>query len=385
MTKKVLFVDDEQSLLNGIDRRLGLEFELELAISGPEALEKMQKDGPFAVVVTDMQMPEMNGVQFIQNARKFAPDTTYLMLTGNQDIATATQAVNDGKVFRFMNKPCETEDIKRAVEVGLRQYQLVTGEKELLHKTFSGAVGLLTEVLEISHPEIFSQVPMIEQIFDKLREASEVEAHWEYKLAARFGLLGLALLTEEERTRFQSLKPYEREANELLEKAASVAGRLVDKIPRLHSVAEIVMHQKDIDGNTGVISDKHRVVRLGATFLRIAIKWNLLANVGIRGEAALAELRKELPNITPAIEDTLLEIEASQDEVAIEVAIADLKEGMVLARDIMNAEGAILLRKGRLLSPTTIEKLHICESENKGIRPIQIVESSCPPQEALAC
>ena len=70
---------------------------------------------------------------------------------------------------------------------------------------------------------------MIEQIFDKLREASEVEAHWEYNLAARFGLLGLALLTEEERTRFQSLKPYEPEANELLEKAASVAGRLVDK------------------------------------------------------------------------------------------------------------------------------------------------------------
>ena len=90
MTKQVLFVDDEQSLLNGIDRRLGLEFELELATSGPEALEKMQNDGPFAVVVTDMQMPEMNGVQFIQNARKFAPDTIYLMLTGNQDLGTAT-------------------------------------------------------------------------------------------------------------------------------------------------------------------------------------------------------------------------------------------------------------------------------------------------------
>src|SRR3972149_3481090 len=98
--ERILVVDDEQSLLNGIERRLGGEFELVTASSGEEGLRAMEEQGPIAVVITDMRMPKMDGVQFIQAARFKWPTTIYMMLTGNRDQGTAIQALNEGQVFR---------------------------------------------------------------------------------------------------------------------------------------------------------------------------------------------------------------------------------------------------------------------------------------------
>ena len=103
MSDRILIVDDEQPLLNGLRRRLGDFYDLVTANSGDAALAEIEAHGEFAVVMTDMRMPGMNGVQFIQQARTVAPDSVYLMLTGNQDQATAIKAVNDGQVFRFLN------------------------------------------------------------------------------------------------------------------------------------------------------------------------------------------------------------------------------------------------------------------------------------------
>lgn len=113
MSSRILIVDDEQPLLNGL-RRLGDYYDLVTANSGDAALHEIESHKGFAVVLTDMRMPGMNGIQLIQQARMIAPDTVYMMLTGNQDQATAIKAVNDGQVFRFLNKPCDHDHIRRA-------------------------------------------------------------------------------------------------------------------------------------------------------------------------------------------------------------------------------------------------------------------------------
>ena len=185
MSRRVLFVDDEVNLLNGIERRLSGMFELSTASSGTDAIVKLEGANSFAVVVTDMRMPRMNGLELIRQARALSPDTVFIMLTGNQDQATAIQALNEGQVFRFMAKPCQNSDLIKAVEDGLRQHQLVTSEKELLHGTFCGAVSMLTDVLELTHQQIFGRMQQIQDTVEAIRSNLKIERSWEYTLSPR--------------------------------------------------------------------------------------------------------------------------------------------------------------------------------------------------------
>ena len=149
MADSVLFVDDEQNLLDGITRALRTRFDVHTAISGIEGLRLLQSAGPFAVVVSDMRMPEMNGVQFLSQARALCPDTVRFILSGQSDMADTIAAVNDGNIFRFLSKPCSTQALLAAVGTGVEQYRLITAEKVLLEETSSGAVAMLVEILGV--------------------------------------------------------------------------------------------------------------------------------------------------------------------------------------------------------------------------------------------
>src|ERR1035437_10309520 len=98
---KILFVDDEPLVLEGLPRSLYREFNADLA-EGPEAgLEKVKKDGPYVVVVSDMRMPVMDGAEFLSRVRILAPDSIRVMLTGYADMAAAMRAVKDRKSTRL--------------------------------------------------------------------------------------------------------------------------------------------------------------------------------------------------------------------------------------------------------------------------------------------
>jgi len=324
MSNRILFVDDEQSLLNGIERRFGLDFDLSTANSGAEALEIMDEKGPFAVVVTDMRMPKMDGIEFLKLARLKSPDTVYIMLTGNQDQGTAIRALNEGHVFRFLTKPCQSSELVKVVEAGLRQYQLVTGEKELLQHTFCGAVGVLTDVLELSHPNIFSRTERIQNLVAALQTALRLEDHWEFKLAARLSLLGFALRPDE-RTGADIGPLAGAGADERYRTAAAAGRRLIERIPRLETVAKMIGMQPEVDGSAviQVCRTEDAKATMGATLLRVAVLWDYLAHQGLNSAEAAAELRRCLPGVSADIVDALAELpmEEPHGEV-VEVPIA---------------------------------------------------------------
>jgi DNA-binding NtrC family response regulator len=121
---KILLVDDEMSVLDALKRQLHKQFHVYTALSGQEGIAILRILGPFAVVVSDCRMPNMDGIQFLSVVRKFAPNTTRMMLTGNNDLATAMEAVNQGEIFRFLTKPCPPDTFKLALEAGMKQYLL---------------------------------------------------------------------------------------------------------------------------------------------------------------------------------------------------------------------------------------------------------------------
>ena len=128
---KVLFVDDELEILNAFRRRFRKIFDIDLADSGPDGLEAIRTRGPYAVVVSDYRMPVMDGIEFLAHVSEISPESVRMMLTGQPDLQTAMKAVNQGRVFRFLTKPCPPEDLARAVSEGIKYYQLTQAEQEL--------------------------------------------------------------------------------------------------------------------------------------------------------------------------------------------------------------------------------------------------------------
>lgn len=149
---KVLIVDDHESLLSGLRRQFRERYQVTTATSGPDAIEKLSSDEPFAVVISDMRMPEMDGVEFLEILERKSPDTVRMMLTGNADQETAVRAINSGHIFRFFNKPCDAETLSEGIDAGIQQYKVHQAEKVLIEKTLSGSVKLLADVLSLSNP-----------------------------------------------------------------------------------------------------------------------------------------------------------------------------------------------------------------------------------------
>ncbi len=169
----ILFVDDEELVLASYQRVLRKQFAFDVASSGQQAIDIVGSHEPYAVVVSDMRMPGMNGIELLRRVKAISPQTIRLMLTGNSDVQTAIDAVNEGSVFRFLTKPCSPEALATAISDGLIQYRLIRAEKELLENTLHGSIRLLTEVLGLVNPAAFNQSSRIAKYVKIRRPADE--------------------------------------------------------------------------------------------------------------------------------------------------------------------------------------------------------------------
>jgi DNA-binding NtrC family response regulator len=153
MTNQILFVDDDRRALDGYKRLLRSVFEVETASSGMQGLAAIQVLGPFAVVVSDMRMTGMNGAEFLARVRELAPQTVRIVLTGYRDLNRAIEAVNDGQIFRYLNKPCGKDELVSAIRLGLVRYQSNAEDGELIkeakHRRLDAARGDSCETIPL--------------------------------------------------------------------------------------------------------------------------------------------------------------------------------------------------------------------------------------------
>jgi DNA-binding NtrC family response regulator len=197
MTRKVLFVDDDPLLLDTFRQMLGREFEVAIAVGPFEGLKAIEETGPFAVIVSDLRMPGVDGVAFLSKARGIAPDSVRMMLTGFRNVEAATGAVNEGNVFRILTKPCQMEDLVATVRAGLDQYQLIVAERELLEQTLSGAVRVMSDILALVNPVAFGRATRIRRYMRHMAEQMHLDDVWEYELAGLLSQIGCVTLTAE--------------------------------------------------------------------------------------------------------------------------------------------------------------------------------------------
>ena len=174
---KLLAVDDEQSSLNAIFRTLRRDYEVFLSLNGHSALEVM-KNQEIDVILADQRMPEMSGVEFLQKAIELQPDTMRILITGYTDIETIVEAINEGKIFYYINKPWEPDDLRIIVQRAADQYFLRKENKRLLEELEKANKQLTDENVllhqqaekQYSFDNIIGKSSAMENVFRLLRK-----------------------------------------------------------------------------------------------------------------------------------------------------------------------------------------------------------------------
>lgn len=118
----ILCVDDEPGIARAIRRILKTEpVNVLIAASGPEGLDILRKQ-TVSLILTDYRMPEMNGIEFLEQAASLCPDAFRMILTGYAEAHVLVEAVNRGQIYKILYKPFQEEDIKLTVRSGLEHH-----------------------------------------------------------------------------------------------------------------------------------------------------------------------------------------------------------------------------------------------------------------------
>jgi len=353
MSERILCVDDDPNILQAYQRALRKRFQIEIALGGEEALAAVINQGPYAVVVADMQMPGMNGVELLKKVKKHAPDTVRMMLTGNADQQTALEAVNEGHIFRFMTKPCPPETFAKVLDAGITQYRLITAEKELLSKTVGGSIKMLTDVLAMVQPTAFGRASRVQRLVRQLCEELNAPHAWQIAIAAMLSQVGCVAVPEETLNKVYGGRELSQAESEAFRAHPKAGQDLLANIPRLEEVAEIIGYQEKLYDGGGFPADYRsgEKIPLGSRILKVALDWDALVSGGMNHEMALAEILDRRGWYDPAVVTALARVlEITAAHVIREVKISDLAEGMILARDIRSTRGTLLCARGQELT-----------------------------------
>jgi ActR/RegA family two-component response regulator len=348
MLRKVLFVDDEANILDTFRVSLRKSFEVSTALGPEEGLKAVREAGPFAVVVSDLKMPKMDGIAFFSQVRELAPDTVRIMLTGFAEVDVAIGAVNEGQVFRFLTKPCPLEVLTRTLEAGLEQHRLVTSEKELLRGTLRGSIRVLTEVLSLANPEAFGRSERVRRLVGRLAEAMGIKGNWELDLAAMLSHIGCVALPRELVHKISAGKLLTPEEQKVYENHPAVGAGLLEHIPRLGSVSAIIADQ---------LKPHDPARHLGARILRVAIDYDRQAGKGIDPFDICARLRGCKGCYDPAVLDALERTVRQGGYAERRLRIREFKDGMILDESVVTRDGLVLLAKGAELNEESIYRL----------------------------
>ena len=364
MEERILFVDDDRNILEAYQRKLQHVLHVRIAEGPHVALREIQTKGPFAVVVADMNMPLMNGIEFLKRVRELAPQTIRMMLTGNSDIRVAIDAVNEGAVFRFLMKPCPSKLMAESLLAGIRQYRLVMAEKEVLEGTLEGTAELLIEVLTWTSPEAFGRAMQISNSAKVIAAELGVDNTWEIELAATLSQIGMLALPSDILAKASDVTALGSQERIMLESVPAIGHELLSHIPRLENVAKIVLYQNKCFNGDGFPDGKvaGEDIPLGSRILKIASDYQVLRASGLSRTEALTTMKVragfyDLVALAAFGGKCLVPPGEEVQEQFVAVPLKEIREGLTLASPILTSEGQILVASGSVITAALLVRL----------------------------
>jgi len=361
---KILFVDDERNILEAYKRTLIKNFEIITADSGSAALEIIEKDHFFKVIISDYKMPKMNGVELLEKVREISPEMIQIMLTGQADMQAIIDLINKGKIYRFLTKPCSQEDMLKNINDGIRQYELITAEKELLGKTLGGSIKVLTDLLALAKPQAFEKTQRLRNLARIITSNLNIQNIWQIEIASMLSQIGCVTIPDDIlKKKYRGLTLSDDE-NVMFSFHPSIGADMIKAIPRMEKVSEIIRYQeKNFDGSGFPLDEiKEEQIPDGARILKIVLDYDRMISGGIEKEKAILDMKKKSgvydPELLAIAEKSFLQKgDKSRSFMTKAVTIELLTEEMYLAEDVTSASGNILGSKNQKLTEALITTL----------------------------
>jgi two-component system response regulator HupR/HoxA len=179
----ILIVDDEPAILESLELTLGSDYRVYTVTSGEEGLEILERED-VALIISDQVLPSMSGVEFLEKAIERNPQAIRMMLTGYADIRSLARAINEGRIYRFIPKPWEPDEVRLNVKRALEAYELVTENVQLAAALADANERLRAENLYLRREverrygfdKIIASSPAMDGVFDVMEKVAQTDA-----------------------------------------------------------------------------------------------------------------------------------------------------------------------------------------------------------------
>ena len=291
LSDEILFVDDELNILDSYRRKFRKMYAVTIANSGAEAIELIKNNiDKYKVIVTDYKMPNMDGIELLTNIKNLNTDIVRVIITGQADLDITIKAINNGNIFRFLTKPCESETLIAVIDASIKQYNLITAEKELLEQTLKGSVNMLLDILSLVRTDVFSKSSRIKQYIIHVCQILQIKRSWDLELAAMFYFIGTITLPDDIIIKITVGRALSEQEQELCKESQELRNNLLKNIPRLEPITKLIEYIdwdfKSFSDLPNNITDYNKTI-LGAQILKIALAFDDLI---IAGEVKQKEL-----------------------------------------------------------------------------------------------
>jgi response regulator RpfG family c-di-GMP phosphodiesterase len=243
----------------------------------------------------------------------------------------------------------------------VKQYRLVTAEKELLEQTLNGSIKVLTQILSLLNPEAFGRASRISRYAREVALTLKMPQIWQVETAAMLSQIGCIMLRPETLAKLHQGQALNPEEMKLLEIHPHIAADLLKHIPRLEEVCEIIAYQdKRFDGG-GTPRDNRQGADIpaGARILKLALDFDTLSASGMSNSTAVAQLKQRSGWYDPDILSVLEAVLWIEDRYEVrEVPSKNLMDGMILDADVCTRQGILLVSKGQEVNFILRKRLH---------------------------
>lgn len=353
-------VDDDGTILTVFTEQLKHLYDIKAAANPKEGLIALRDEGPFAVVVADMQMPGIGGVEFLIRCLKHCPDSIRILITALEDVRAVAHAINRARISRLLLKPISSAHLDAELLMAVREHERLKAESEIVFAAISSGVKLLTSVLSMTRPAAHLLANQARVVVKRVALQMGIADTWAVELAALLSQTGCLSIPEEVTAKLERGGKMTPQDREIFATHPEIGYRLVKYMPRMEEIAEIIRYQgKRFDGSGSPHNDvKGENIPLGARILHAVFDYNILLANGFKREDTLGHLRDRQGRYDPKVINALEKAtDPTSRSVARELSVDELTCDMKLDQDITTTSGVHIASIGEPVTPELVSRL----------------------------